>query len=95
MNTKLRHIGSDFDDFLKDEGILEETEAVAIKRVITYQIEKAMKHRHFTKTMMAKRMHTSRSALDRLFDPENESVTLVTLNKAASALGRKLKVELV
>jgi DNA-binding Xre family transcriptional regulator len=54
-----------------------------------------MKHRHFTKTMMAKRMHTSRSALDRLFDPENESVTLVTLNKAASALGRKLKVELV
>ena len=95
MNAKQKHIGSDFDDFLKEENMLEETEAVAIKRVITFQIGRAMKHHRFTKTTMAKRMHTSRSALDRLFDPENESVTLVTLNKAASALGRKLRVELV
>ena len=95
MNLKQKHIGFSFDDFLKEEGILEKTEAVAIKRTITYQIENAMKRRHLTKTMMAKRMHTSRSAVERLFDPTNESVTLVTLNKAASALGRKLKVELV
>jgi antitoxin HicB len=95
MNTRQKHIGSDFDDFLKEEGILEQTEVVAIKRVITHQIQKAMQHRHFTKTMMARRMHTSRSAVERLFDPGNESITLMTLNKAASALGKKLKVELV
>ncbi|MFH0922338.1 MAG: Fis family transcriptional regulator [Fibrobacterota bacterium] len=95
MNTKNKHIGSRFDDFLSKEGILEETEASAIKRVVAYQIEKAMKGRHLTKTQMAIRMRTSRSALDRLFDPENESVTLLTLNRAAVAVGRKLKVELV
>lgn len=95
MKTKNKHIGSDFNEFLKDEGILEETEAVAIKRVIAYQLEKAMKNGHMTKTTMAKKMHTSRSAVDRLFDPENDSVSLVTLNKAATALGKKLKVEIV
>jgi DNA-binding Xre family transcriptional regulator len=95
MNIKQKNLGSHFDDFLKQEGLLEETEAVAIKRVIAFQLEKTMKHRHLTKTMMAKKMNTSRSALDRLFDPGNDSVTLVTLNKAASALGRRLKVELV
>jgi antitoxin HicB len=92
---KTKNLGSHFDDFLKQEGLLEETEAVAIKRVIAFQLEKTMKHHHLTKTMMAKKMNTSRSALDRLFDPGNDSVTLVTLNKAASALGRRLKVELV
>ena len=95
MKTKNKHIGSDFNDFLRDEGILEETEAVAIKRVIAYQLENAMKSGHMTKTMMAKKMRTSRSAVDRLFDPENDSVSLVTLNKAANALGKKLKVEIV
>ena len=95
MKRKNKHIGSDFDDFLREEGILEASDAVAIKRVITFQLEKVMEHDHLTKTMIAKKMRTSRSAIDRLFDPENDSITLVTLNKAAAALGKKLKVELV
>lgn len=93
--TENRYIGSDFDDFLKEEGILEITEAAANKKVIVYQLQEAMKQLHLTKTILAKKMHTSRSALERLFDPENDSVTLITLNKAAVALGKKLKVELV
>jgi predicted XRE-type DNA-binding protein len=95
MVTKNTNIGSSLDDFLTEEGIREQVEAVAIKRVITYQIEQTMKKKHLTKTMMAKRMHTSRSAIERLFDPENESVTLTTLSKAAHALGKKLQIKLV
>lgn len=95
MNNGNKHIGSKFDDFLKEENLLEQAEAVAIKRVIAFQLSKAMKKKGFSKTLMAKRMHTSRSSIERLFDPENESVTLLTLNKAATTLGRKLKVELV
>ena len=95
MNKKNKHIGSDFDDFLKEEGIQEEVETIAIKRVISFQLKEAMKKVHMTKSKMAQKMHTSRSAVDRLFDPENESITLQTLNKAASALGKKLKVEIV
>ncbi len=95
MKNSNKHIGSHFDDFLKDEGLLEQTEVVALKRVIAFQLQDAMKHRHLTKTLMAKKMNTSRSAIERLFDPENNSVTLVTLNKAATAVGKKLKVELV
>lgn len=93
--AKNAHIGSNFDNFLREEGILEQTEAVAIKRVIAHQIEAAMNCKKLTKTMMAKKMHTSRSAVERLFDPENDSATLLTLNKAAAVLGKKLKVELV
>jgi len=93
--TKQNHIGSSFDEFLSEENLLEETEAVAIKRVITHQLETIMKQKHLTKTMLAKRMHTSRSSLERLFDPANKSVTLVTLNKAAAAMGKKLEVQLV
>ncbi|MBN1981474.1 MAG: XRE family transcriptional regulator [Chitinivibrionales bacterium] len=92
---KNKHIGSDFDDFLQEEGILEHSEAAAIKKVIAFQLQQRMKQMRVTKAALAKRMRTSRSALDRLFDPGNESVTLNTLNKAASALGKKLKVELV
>jgi predicted XRE-type DNA-binding protein len=95
MKNENKHIGSNFDDFLKDENLLENTEANAIKRVIAYQLQNAMKHRHLTKTLMAKKMNTSRSAVERLFNPGNNSVTLVTLNKAAAAVGKKLKVELV
>ncbi len=95
MKTANKHLGSNFDDFLKDEGLLEKTESIAIKRVITYQLQDAMRHSHLTKTLMAKKMNTSRSAVERLFNPENDSVTLVTLNKAAVAVGKKLKVELV
>lgn len=89
------NIGSDFDDFLTEEGLRDEVEATAIKRVITFQLEKEMKKKHITKTAMAKKMHTSRSAVDRLFDPDNNSLTLTTLNKAAHVLGKKLKVQLV
>jgi predicted XRE-type DNA-binding protein len=95
MKNTEKHVGSNFDEFLKDEGILEQTEAVAIKRVIAFQLQEAMRHIHLTKTVMAKKMHTSRSAVERLFDPGNNSVTLGTLNRAAAAVGKKLKVELV
>ena len=95
MVTKKENIGSDFDDFLDEEGIKDDVEATAIKRVITFQLQNEMKKKHISKTTMAKKMHTSRSAVDRLFDPENDSLTLVTLNKAAHALGKRLKVQLV
>jgi hypothetical protein len=95
MVARNRHIGSSLDDFLNEEGLLAETEATALKRVVAFQLQKAMKERHVTKTQMAVRMHTSRSAIERLFDPENDSMTLVTLNKAATALGKKLKIQLV
>ena len=92
MNKK--HVGSDFDDFLKEEGIYEQVQAVAIKRVIAYQIAEEMKKKNLTKTEMASRMKTSRAALERLLDPENASITLITLERAASALGKKLKIQL-
>ena len=92
MNKK--HVGSDFDDFLKDDGIYEQVQAVAIKRVIAYQIAEEMKKKKLSKTEMANRMKTSRAALERLLDPENASITLITLERAASALGKKLSVQL-
>ena len=91
---KNKHIGSGFDDFLLEEGILAETEATAVKRVIAYQIEKEMAERRISKSALARMMRTSRSSLDRLLDPENHSVTLLTLESAALALGKKLKVQL-
>ena len=90
-----QHIGSGFDDFLEEEGILAEVEAVAIKRVIAFQIAQLMLEQSLTKTAMADRMNTSRAALNRLLDPANKSVTLQTLERAAVALGKKLQVELV
>jgi DNA-binding Xre family transcriptional regulator len=92
MNKK--HIGSNFDDFLKEENLYEQVQAVAIKRVVAYQIAEEMKKKNLTKTEMASRMKTSRAALDRLLDPENASITLITLERAASALGKKLTVQL-
>ena len=89
------HIGSSFDDFLKEEGVLEETNAAAIKRVIAWQIEEAMKAQGLTKSAMAKRMHTSRSQLDRLLDPENANVQLDTIQRAAAVVGRQLRLELL
>ena len=93
---KRKNVGSNFDDFLKEEGIFEETQAAAIKRVVAHQIQQIMKQKHFTKKAMTERMHMkSRTQLDRLLDPDNVSVTLLTLEKAANALGKKLKVQLV
>jgi DNA-binding Xre family transcriptional regulator len=91
---KKDHIGSNFDDFLREEGLLAEAEATAVKRVIAYQIEKEMAERNLSKSTLARMMQTSRSSLDRLLDPENASVTLFTLETVALALGKKLKVHL-
>ena len=91
---KNEHLGSSFDDFLEEEGIRADVEAVAIKKVIAYQIEIEMKQANLSKTAMAAKMHTSRMALDRLLDPANVSVTLQTLERAALALGKSLKIEL-
>ena len=91
---KKKNIGSNFDDFLREKKIFEHAQAVAIKRVIAYQISEEMKQRKLSKTEMAGKMKTSRAALERLLDPANASVTLATLERAASALGKKLRVEL-
>lgn len=88
-------VGSSFDKFLKDEGIYEEVTGRAIKRVIARQLDALMQHQGLTKTSLAKRMKTSRAQLDRLLDPDNESVTLGTLTRAAQAVGRQLRMELV
>jgi len=89
-----RNIGSNFDDFLADEGLLAEAEAVAVKRVIAFQIQQMMEERHLSKSAMARLMNTSRTAINRLLDPDNPSVTLATLEKAALALGKRLEVSL-
>ena len=88
-------IGSSFDDFLKEEGIYEEVSARAIKRVLARQLDALMVDQKITKAELARRMKTSRAQLDRLLDPQNESVTLATLTRAAHAVGRNLRVELV
>lgn len=92
---KDEHLGCNFDDFLGEENLLDAAKATAAKRVIAFQIAGEMKRRRLTKSEMATRMRTSRPALERLLDPANRSVTLATLERAASALGKKLKVELV
>jgi len=92
---KNKAIGSSFDDFLQEEGIYEEVENGAIKKLIAYQLLEALETEHISKTELAARLNTSRAALDRLLDPENDSVTLQTLKRAATVLGKKLKLELV
>jgi predicted XRE-type DNA-binding protein len=89
---KIDRSGSTFDSFLKQEGIREEVEAVAIKRVLAWQLEQAMQEQQKTKQAMAKQLHTSRSQLDRLLDPQNVSVTLDTIARAARALGKRVIV---
>ena len=92
---KRENVGSSFDDWLREEGMYEEVAAAAIKRVLARQIEHAMKEKQLSKAEVARRMHSSRSALDRLLDPQNGSVTLNTLYKAAAALGRQVRLELI
>jgi len=89
-----KHLGSSLNDLLANEGLLEEAEAVAIKRVIAYEVAREMAHRGLSKAAMAQLMETSRSALDRLLDPENTSVTLNTMQRAAHAIGKRLKLSL-
>jgi antitoxin HicB len=92
---KNKHRGSDFRHFLEEEGIRAEVESKALKRSLAIQFEKALAQRALSKTEMAVRMKTSRAALDRLLDESNTSVTLNTLEKAAQALGRRLKIDLI
>jgi antitoxin HicB len=95
MKKRNKHIGSSLEDFLKEEGILEETRAAALKETLAWQIQQAMEKNKISKVEMARRMNTSRAALDRLLDPNNASVTLQTLTRAAHAVGRDLRIELV
>jgi antitoxin HicB len=95
MTKRNKHIGSSLDDFLKEEGILEETRAIAIKDAVAWQVQQAMRKEKISKVEMAKRMHTSRAALDRFLAPGSASVTLQTLSRAARAIGRDLRIELV
>jgi len=87
---RTNHSGSTFDSFLEEHGIREEVEAVAIKRVLAWQLQRAMRQQQKTKQAMAKQLRTSRSQLDRLLDPRNVSVTLDTITRAARALGKRL-----
>jgi len=93
--SKKKHRGSDFRDFLGEQGVLGEVEARALKQAVSLQLDQLLKESELTKTQMAARMKTSRAAVDRLLDASNSSVTLNTLGKAARALGRKVKIELV
>jgi antitoxin HicB len=89
------HVGSSLDEFLRDEGLLEEARAIAIKEAVAFQVQKVMKVENISKVEMARRMRTSRAALDRFLAPGNASVTLQTLTRAARAIGRDLRIELV
>lgn len=90
-----KHVGSTFEDFLREEGTLEETTNRAIKRILARQLRQLMAEQGLSKSEMARRMRTSRPALERLLDPDNDAVTLNTLQKAAKAVGRELRLELL
>ena len=90
-----KNIGSSFDDFLQEESLLQSSSAVALKRFIAWQIDQEMKAQKLTKTELAKRMHTSRAALNRLLDENDASLTLTTLASAAAALGKKVNLQLL
>ena len=89
-----KHVGSNFDDFLAEEALLDDATATAVKRVIAWQIEQEMKAQKLTKTALAAKMRTSRAALNRLLDASDTSLTLTTLASAAAALGKHVRIEL-
>jgi len=91
---KRKHLGSSLDELLAQDGMLAEAESAALKRVIAWQVERAMGEKRISKSDMARAMRTSRTALDRLLDPKNESVTLRTIARAARVLGKRLRLEL-
>jgi antitoxin HicB len=93
--SKNGRVGSSFEDFLKEEGVLEETNAIAVKRVLAWQLEQAMEKEQISKRAMAAAMKTSRSQLDRILDPDNDRIRLDTLTAAAHVLGLSLRIELV
>ena len=92
---KKKNVGSSLDSWLREEGIYEDVASAAIKRVLARQLEAAMKEKKVSRTEMARRMHTSRAALNRLLNPGHDSVTLATLRKAATVVGREIRLELV
>jgi antitoxin HicB len=92
---KNKHRGSSFESFLKNQGLHEEVHAAALKRAVALKVHDLMRRQRMNKSAMAARMRTSRAAIHRLLDPENTSVTLATLNRAARSLGRRVKIELV
>jgi predicted XRE-type DNA-binding protein len=92
--TRKAHLGSRFEDFLRADRRLEAASVVAVKRVLAWQLSKALEESGLPKSQLAERMGTSRAQLDRLLDPENPSVTLDTLARAAAALGKQLRIEL-
>lgn len=89
-----RHIGSDFEDFLRDEGRLEESTALAVKRVLAWELHKAMKQAHVSKAELARRMKTSRAVIHRLLDEGDPSVTLATITRAATVLGKTVRLKI-
>lgn len=91
--VKHKHVGSSFDSFLEEDGILEECKGEAAKRVLVWQLEREMRKQHLTKEEFAQRMHTSRAAVNRILDPKKPS-TLKSLNAAARAVGKRLKMSL-
>lgn len=95
MKSSNPHIGSSFDNLLDEENLLTQVNEIAIKRVIAWQIQQEIETKQMTKTGVAKAMGTSRAAVDRLLDPDNTSVTLNTLDRAARVLGKRIKIELI
>ena len=89
-----KHMGSSIDDFLKEEGIFEEAQAQAVKEVVAWQLAEAMKKKNISKNRMAALLKTSRTQVDRLFDPRND-ITLGSLQRAAAIVGRRVTIELV
>ncbi|KHD06008.1 hypothetical protein PN36_07890 [Candidatus Thiomargarita nelsonii] len=85
-------MGSSFEDFLEEEGLLAQAEATAIKRVLAYQFEQAIKNANISKAEMAKRMHTNQASVEKLINPD--AISLNTLTKAAATLGMQLKMTL-
>jgi len=95
VKTRNKHRGSSFREFLREDGMLEEVQAVALKRAVALKVYDLMKKKKLSKSALAAEMRTSRAAIHRLLDPQNTSVTLATLNRAARSLGQKVKIELV
>lgn len=87
---KIQHIGSSFDSFLEDENLLQESETIAIKRVIAYELEQKMLAEKISLTRLAKELETSRTAVARILDPDNTSITLNTIEKVAKYLGKRI-----
>ncbi|RPI74591.1 MAG: Fis family transcriptional regulator [Desulfobacteraceae bacterium] len=95
IELKEKHMGSSFNDFLKEEGLYDEVVVAATKKALVFKLQKIIKEKRISKMVLARKMHTSRSSLDRLLDPANTSVTLQSIGRAASVLGKRIVVDLI